>query len=105
MSQLTRIDWLVIVDVAAIIAVIIMHSDVPAAHSNFLRTMILLSGISWPILIVSMLRGGANSSLWKWLPPFWPWGRILVSSGTRWCFVLVMVGASALGASIILRQL
>jgi glycerol uptake facilitator-like aquaporin len=54
------------------------------------------------LLIARMLGGGAQSPLWNWLPPLWPWGRIVQSNTGRWIFVLVMlVGAVAGTVSVL----
>ena len=46
-------------------------------------------------LLVWMLVGaGSRSSLWRWCPPFWPWGLILKGSSSRLAFVsLVVLGS------------
>ena len=63
------------------------------------------TGVSCIILIVWMLRGGAESSLWNWLPPFWPISRSVPSSEGRWLVVLAMVAGAVIGGTLqFLRQ-
>jgi glycerol uptake facilitator-like aquaporin len=49
------------------------------------------------LLITRMLSGGAQSPLWNWLPPLWPWGRIIQSNTGRWIFVIVMLAGTVAG--------
>jgi formate hydrogenlyase subunit 3/multisubunit Na+/H+ antiporter MnhD subunit len=51
---------------------------------------VLLIGWMW-------LADGAHSSVWRWLPPFWPWSRYLTGAASRWCLVAFLVLGTALG--------
>jgi len=50
------------------------------------------------LMLLWMWRGdGAHSRIWNWLPPFWPWGRTLKGSISRWALVLFMIAGTACG--------
>ena len=104
--RLTRLDWIVALDTVVILALVILHpnsSTLPGAA--FVRFTLAYTGISCIILIVWMLRGGSESSLWNWLPPFWPISRSVPSSEGRWLMVLAMVAGAVVGGSLqFLRQ-
>lgn len=40
---------------------------------------------------------GAHSRVWNWLPPFWPWGRILTGTVSRWGLVVLLEIGTVLG--------
>jgi hypothetical protein len=104
--RLTRLDWIVALDTVVILALVILHpnsSTLPGAA--FVRFTLAYTGVSCVILIVWMLRGGAESSLWNWLPPFWPISRGVPSSEGRWLVVLAMVAGAVVGGTLqFLRQ-
>jgi len=96
--KLTRIDWLVLADIAAILLLCIGSA---ATRSPPTPTVVhiadALAAPSCVLLLVWMWRGGATSPLWNWLPPFWPWGRRVQSSAGRWLVVLALVAGTVAG--------
>ena len=100
--KLTRLDWLVLIDDVVIFASVIVVGATgfrPTTPTAFYGTLILSWG-SCALLIVWMARGGADSPLWNWLPPFWPWGPKVASSEGRWLVVLAMVAGAVIGGTI-----
>jgi hypothetical protein len=102
--QLSRLDWIVIVDVAIIVLVTVAKALYGGEDPRFVMWMVPLAVATWPILIFWMLKGGSASSLWTWLPPFWPWGRIVTSHTGRWCLVLVLIAGSILGSTSVVAK-
>ena len=48
-------------------------------------------------LVAWMAKGGANSGLWNWLPPLWPWGYIAKSALARWVLIGFLVAGTMAG--------
>ena len=57
------------------------------------------------LLVARMLRGGAQSPIWNWLPPLWPWGRIVQSSTGRWMVVLALAAGTTVGIVSVIPSL
>jgi hypothetical protein len=49
------------------------------------------------MLVWMWLGDGARSPVWNWLPPFWPWGRILSGAISRWGLVLMLIAGTVCG--------
>src|SRR3712207_111968 len=48
--------------------------------------------VGWPLFLIWVwMRGGANSPLWRWLPPFYPWGTYFTTVRSRQVFVTALV--------------
>ena len=47
-----------------------------------------------------MVKGGATSKLWNWLPPLWPWGYVAKSYVTRWILVAVLIAGAMTGVIV-----
>ena len=106
LPKLTRLDWIVALDTVGLLALAILHpnsSTLPGAA--LVRFTLAYTGVGCIILIVWMLRGGAESSLWNWLPPFWPISRSVSSPEGRLLVVLGMVAGAVIGGTLqFLRQ-
>ncbi len=90
-----RYDWIV-----ALMTVVIWCWLISVSVRVFEVNMLLAvfgSLLSVSVLLLWMVRGGAESTLWSWLPPFWPWGYITKSSAGRWLVILAMALGSTVG--------
>ena len=94
--RLTFLDWLVLAELVLIVCVTATHSG--PVSLKFFKVLVPLCILTWATLAAWMFRDGSSSALWNWLPPFWPWGRLLTSPRARWGFVLVMIAGGILGA-------
>ena len=101
LPRLTRLDWAVAVDTVLVLAICLIHGSAGTPPSaSFVRITLLVCGLSSVLLVAWMLRGGGESSLWNWLPPFWPLGRNLPTSEGRWLVVLAMVAGAMIGGTL-----
>jgi hypothetical protein len=99
--KLTLIDWLVLADIVASVLLCIGSAATGSPPSaTVVHIAYALAAPSCVLLLVWMWRGGAESPLWNWLPPFWPWGRSVQSSAGRWLVVLAMVAGTAIGGTL-----
>jgi hypothetical protein len=102
--RLSRLDWIVVADIAACALMPVAKLLVGVDNPRFVLWAVPLAIVTWPILLLWMFRGGAASPLWIWLPPFWPLGRIITARIGRWYFVLVLIAGSVIGtASLVAR--
>jgi hypothetical protein len=61
------------------------------------RVAIAFGALYCSLLVARMLGGGARSPIWNWLPPLWPWGRLVSSPTGRWIVVLALVAGTIAG--------
>jgi len=90
---LTALDRIVAALLLSTIALIVL-SWWSLSVSRFVFESPLVLGysvVTCAALVVWMTKGGANSGLWNWLPPFWPWGYIVKSAWARWLLVGFLV--------------
>jgi hypothetical protein len=88
-------DWL-------IVALVVFAASLPFAGADRLQSFqnFLTAG---PIAVCALLltwmlfADGAHSGVWRWLPPFWPWGRFLIGTAARWGLVLLLVVGTVMG--------
>ena len=100
----TPLDWAVVVTVTVPIVWITSSAlrDAPVDMKAVFPIAAPFSMLACALVVVWMVKGGAKSQLWHWLPPFWPWGRAVTSPSGRWLVVLAMVGGSVAGTAIYL---
>jgi len=89
------LDWTIV----ALVALAVLFPIVAIEHlqkRNAIMNGIAISGCI--LLFVWMWLGdGARSKIWNWLPPFWPWGRILSGRISRWALVLFLIAGTVCG--------
>jgi hypothetical protein len=102
--RLSRLDWIVVADIAVCALMPTANLLFGADNPRFVMWAVPLAIVTWPILLLWMFRGGATSPLWTWLPPFWPWGRMITARFGRWCLVLVLIAGSVLGAASLVAR-
>ena len=102
---MTRLDWALVLPTLPYMAWVLLRGifGIGLGADHAVAIVLTFSAVMWPLLIWWMATGGAASALWGWLPPFWPWGRILHSARGRWLFVSVMLAASIAGAVATLK--
>jgi hypothetical protein len=61
------------------------------------RVAVALGFAYCSLLIGWMLGDGAQSPLWNWLPPLWPWGWVVQSRVGRWIVVLALTAGTIAG--------
>ena len=88
-KTLQGLDWFVLVLTSIIIIWTISSSFIDVYFNE--KILFAYSFISEFIIVIWMFKGGANSILWNWLPPFWPLGNILKTEKTRWYLIVFMI--------------
>jgi hypothetical protein len=89
------LDWLIVAFMACAILLPFIGAD------QLQRLDAALTGIAifGCILMLAWMGfgDGAHSKIWSWLPPFWPWGRFLNGTISRWGLVLMLVAGTVCG--------
>jgi hypothetical protein len=99
LRSLTPLDRIVAALLLTMIALIVV-SWWSLSVSRFVfesPVVMIYSIVTCAALVVWMTKGGANSELWNWLPPFWPWGYIAKAAWARWAIVGFLVAGSVAG--------
>ncbi len=84
------------------IALIVFAASLPFLGPDRLRLLenvLTLVAVFGCVLMLSWMSvaDGARSRLWRWLPPFWPWGYFLTGAVARWGLVLLLVAGTIMG--------
>jgi uncharacterized BrkB/YihY/UPF0761 family membrane protein len=92
-------DWLI---VALIVCAVVLPFLMASANTDARQTIqtgATALAVLGCVLMLSWMSfaDGANSRVWSWLPPFWPWGRYLTGTVSRWGFVVVLVVGTVCG--------
>ncbi len=86
-------DWLIVVLFAiAILLPLAILSSSGTRRATWEMAGNALAIIACVVLLSWMyFADGAHSRVWRWLPPFWPWGRHVTAPVGRWCIVLLLI--------------
>jgi hypothetical protein len=89
------LDWLVVAIVALAIFNALLMPIIGKVDLMLRVTAPILAVVaSVPLLAFLWLYDGAHSPLWRWLPPFYPWGKYLRSVRSRQVFITLLVAFS-----------
>jgi hypothetical protein len=93
------IDWLIVALVAsAVVAPILLLSVDAERRPTVHGATVLLAAVGCILLLIWIVfADGAHSSLWRWLPPFWPWSRYITTTVSRQLLVVLLVLGTVLG--------
>jgi uncharacterized BrkB/YihY/UPF0761 family membrane protein len=88
-------DWFI---VALVACAVILPFVSPERLQQMNGTLVALA-IFGCVLMLTWMRfaDGAHSKIWRWLPPFWPWGRYFTGAGSRWVVVALLVLGTVMG--------
>ena len=92
-------DWLIIALVGFAVAFPLLFSSADMDRRQALESVATVIAALGCVLLISWMwfADGAHSSVWRWLPPFWPWSRYLTGTVSRWCLVVLLVLGAVLG--------
>ncbi len=90
------IDWLIVGLIVLASVLPFLMASASSDHRQTLKTAGTGLAVAGCVLMFSWMwfADGARSRLWRWLPPFWPWGRLLTGAASRWCLVMHCLGYS-----------
>jgi hypothetical protein len=93
-------DWFVVaLVVMAIVLPLSLLSASTAARAAWINAGNALAILGCVLLLSWMaVADGAHSRVWRWLPPFWPWGKHVTAPAGRWIIVVLVVIGTLLGA-------
>jgi hypothetical protein len=94
-SSTTKLDRVVAVWTILGFSLVVASSLIPFTPEPFVWSA--YAAIECVVLLVWMQKGGATSSLWNWLPPFWPWGYVVRFRAGRWTLVFILVCGVTIG--------
>src|SRR6188474_2687590 len=97
--SLRVMDWIVIALVGGAVAFPFLFASADMDRRPTLESLATFIAALGCVLLVSWMwfTDSAHSSVWRWLPPFWPWSRYLSGTVSRWCFVALLVLGTVLG--------
>jgi hypothetical protein len=92
-------DWLIVTLFAcAVVVLFLMASSTADSHQTVQTAATTLAAVGCVLMLSWMLfADGAHSRLWSWLPPFWPSGRYLTGTVSRWGLVVLLVVGTVCG--------
>ena len=92
-------DWLIVTLVVFAGGLPLLMATASADRRQTLLTAATGLAAAGCVLMLSWMwfADGARSRVWRWLPPFWPWGRYLTGTGSRWSFVVLLILGTVLG--------
>jgi hypothetical protein len=93
------IDWFVVALVVMAIALPFLIASVgTAARATWMSAGNALAILGCVLLLSWMaVADGAHSRVWRWLPPFWPWGKHVTAPAGRWIIVVLVILGTLLG--------
>ena len=100
-------DWAVV----GVILLVVAHLTATALLWDSSAPFVVWSGAVLGIggCVVFMLwmayGHGANSPLWQWLPPFYPWGAGVKAAWARWAIVVALFLGTIIGTMVHLSRL
>jgi len=99
LRSMTALDRIVAVLLLSMIALIFLSWwSLPLSRFVFESPFVLCySVVTCVALVAWMTKGGANSGLWNWLPPLWPWGYVAKSAWARWTLIVFLVAGTMTG--------
>jgi hypothetical protein len=92
-------DWLIVALVVFAVVLPFLMTSASADRRLTLEIAATWLAVTGCVLMFSWMwfADGARSRVWRWLPPFWPWGRLLTGTASRWCLVVLLILGTLLG--------
>ncbi len=92
-------DSLIVLLVACAVVLPVTLASASDSRRQGLELVVAGVALAGCVLLLGWMSfaDGAHSSIWRWLPPFWPWGRIFTGPLSRWAIVVLLVFGTLLG--------
>src|ERR1017187_5200016 len=92
-------DWLIVALIITAVVLPCFMASASAERRQTLETVASGLAVAGCVLMFCWMwfADGARSRVWQWLPPFWPWGRLLTGTASRWGLVVLLILGTVLG--------
>lgn len=92
-------DWLVVGLVACAVVLPIAMASAGSDVRVRVEPAVRIFAFSGCVLLLSWMwfGDGARSTVWNFLPPFWPWSRYAAGTVSRWIIVILLIAGTLMG--------